>query len=121
CFAEIVNQPAGQRNILSALESSSCPHYIRATRIPSCSNQNKSFELNTLRITVDKLAKAYGYLWAIRDLHLDLKPGELVALLGPNGAGKTTLLRMLTGLVAPTTGSVQLDGANFSGAATALR
>lgn len=74
-----------------------------------------------MRITVDKLAKAYGYLWAIRDLHLDLKPGELVALLGPNGAGKTTLLRMLTGLVAPTTGSVQLDGANFSGAATALR
>jgi heme ABC exporter ATP-binding subunit CcmA len=63
-----------------------------------------------LQLAIDKLAKAYGFLWALKDLRLELAPGELVALLGPNGAGKTTLLKLLAGLVAPTSGSMQLDG-----------
>ena len=74
-----------------------------------------------MHITVEKLAKAYGLLWALRDLNLDLKPGEFVALLGPNGAGKTTLLRVLAGLIPPTTGSVQLDGTKLSHGTSALR
>jgi heme ABC exporter ATP-binding subunit CcmA len=77
--------------------------------------------LKTLHITVEKLAKAYGLLWALRDLNFDLKPGEFVAVLGPNGAGKTTLLRILAGLVVPTAGSVLLDGAMLSRGTTALR
>ncbi len=67
-----------------------------------------------MRVTVDKLAKAFGFLWALKDLDLDLAPGEAVALLGPNGAGKTTLLRLLAGLNAPTRGSIRFDGAIFS-------
>ncbi len=67
-----------------------------------------------MRITVDKLAKAYGYLWALRDLDLDLAAGDAIALLGPNGAGKTTLLRLLAGLSSPTRGSITFDGAIFS-------
>jgi len=51
-----------------------------------------------LRLTVKKLSKAYGFFWALKDLNLDLPPGELVALLGPNGAGKTTLLKLIAGL-----------------------
>jgi ABC-2 type transport system ATP-binding protein len=39
-----------------------------------------------------------------------LEPGEIFALLGPNGAGKTTTLRILAGLIAPTTGTVEIDG-----------
>jgi len=84
-------------------------------------HSKRNIGLNTLRITVDKLAKAYGYLWAINNLSLDLKPGDFVALLGPNGAGKTTLLRILAGLISPTTGSVQLDGAMLSRPAAAVR
>jgi len=73
-----------------------------------------------LRLAVDKLAKAYGFLWALRDLRFDLAPGELVALLGPNGAGKTTLLKLLAGLIAPTTGTIRIDGAPVSRAKIGL-
>jgi heme ABC exporter ATP-binding subunit CcmA len=74
-----------------------------------------------LRVTVDKLAKAYGFLWALRDLDLDLSAGECVALLGPNGAGKTTLLKLLGGLISPTTGAIRFDGVTFSRSAPELR
>ncbi len=73
-----------------------------------------------MRLAVDKLAKAYGFLWALRDLRFDLAPGELVALLGPNGAGKTTLLKLLAGLIAPTTGTIRIDGAPVSRAKIGL-
>jgi ABC-2 type transport system ATP-binding protein len=46
----------------------------------------------------------------VNDLTLEVGRSEIVALLGPNGAGKTTTLRMLAGLIAPTSGSIALDG-----------
>ena len=42
---------------------------------------------------------------------LDVWPGEVLAVVGPNGAGKSTLLRLLAGLLRPTNGEVQIDGA----------
>ena len=74
-----------------------------------------------MRLTVNQLAKAYGFLWALRDLDLSLGPGEFVALLGPNGAGKTTLLKLLAGLATPTAGSIHLGDAALSGNSPALR
>lgn len=74
-----------------------------------------------MRVTVDRLAKAYGFLWALRELNLELTPGECIALLGPNGAGKTTLLKLLAGLITPTSGSIRFDGVNFARGAAALR
>ena len=67
-----------------------------------------------MHLTVQKLSKAYGFFWALKDLNLDLPPGELVALLGPNGAGKTTLLRLIAGLTAPSLGRIELDSLPFS-------
>lgn len=67
-----------------------------------------------LHLTVQKLSKAYGFLWALKDLSFDLSPGEIVALLGPNGAGKTTLLKLIAGLIPPSLGRIELAGAPFS-------
>lgn len=67
-----------------------------------------------MRLTVKKLAKSYGFLWALRDFDLELPPGSFVALLGPNGAGKTTLLKLLAGLTMPSAGAIELDGENFA-------
>ncbi|MSP41670.1 MAG: heme ABC exporter ATP-binding protein CcmA [Deltaproteobacteria bacterium] len=74
-----------------------------------------------LRLTVNQLGKAYGFLWALKDVTLDLSAGECVALLGPNGAGKSTLLRILTGLIAPSTGTLYFDGEVSNGHTANLR
>jgi sodium transport system ATP-binding protein len=58
------------------------------------------------------LTKRYGPLTAVRDLTLEVRPGEVVALLGPNGAGKTTALRCLATLLRPTAGTVTVFGAD---------
>ena len=67
-----------------------------------------------MHLTVQKLSKAYGFFWALKDVNLDLPPGELVALLGPNGAGKTTLLKLIAGLIPPSLGKIGLDRVPFS-------
>ena len=74
-----------------------------------------------MQLTVRNLSKAYGLFWALKDLNLDLTAGDCVALLGPNGAGKTTFLKLLGGLIYPTTGKIQMDGAAFSRTSTELR
>jgi len=62
-----------------------------------------------------------GSATLVRDASLSLKPGELVAILGPNGAGKTSLLRALLGLVAPASGTAQLDGEDSASMPAARR
>ena len=52
-------------------------------------------------IVTEGLTKRYGGLFAVRDLALTVRAGEVYGFLGPNGAGKTTTLRMLLGLVRP--------------------
>jgi ATP-binding cassette subfamily C protein len=50
----------------------------------------------------------------LRNVNLTLLPGQLVGVVGPNGAGKSTLLRLLVGLLAPTEGSIHLDGTSLA-------
>src|SRR4029079_7706409 len=60
------------------------------------------------------LTRSFGSVQAVRGLDLDVATGELVAFLGPNGAGKSTSLRMLTTLLAPTSGSATVAGCDIA-------
>src|SRR3954466_4106853 len=61
-------------------------------------------------IKVDHLVKTFGEVTAVDDVSFEVKAGEIFAFLGPNGAGKTTTIKMLTTLLRPTSGSVEIDG-----------
>ncbi len=61
-------------------------------------------------IEVEALSRRYGNRLAVNAVSFRVEPGEIVGFLGPNGAGKTTTLRMLTGYLAPTAGSITIDG-----------
>jgi ABC-2 type transport system ATP-binding protein len=62
-------------------------------------------------ISIQGLSKTYaGGLQALKNIDLEIAPGEIFALLGPNGAGKTTLIGVVCGLVRPTSGRVTADG-----------
>jgi iron complex transport system ATP-binding protein len=66
--------------------------------------------VSTAAIELRNVTAGYGARSVVRDVSLAVAPGERVALVGPNGAGKSTLLRLMTGVVAPSTGDVLLDG-----------
>lgn len=57
------------------------------------------------------LGRTYDGFLALDSLHLDIPPGQMVALIGPNGAGKTTFLTIAAGLLEPTSGVLEVDGA----------
>jgi ABC-type multidrug transport system ATPase subunit len=61
-------------------------------------------------VEVTGLTKRYGDTLAVDGVDLTVQPGEVYGFLGPNGAGKTTTLRILTGLIAPTSGTVRVLG-----------
>jgi lipopolysaccharide export system ATP-binding protein len=61
-------------------------------------------------LAVHNLGKSYGARAVVQDVSLSVRRGEAVGLLGPNGAGKTTVFYMITGLVRPDKGVIELDG-----------
>jgi ABC-2 type transport system ATP-binding protein len=61
-------------------------------------------------LSVEYLSKSYGALKAVDDVSFHVAPGEIVGLVGPNGAGKTTTINMVLGVLAPTTGRIEIDG-----------
>ena len=64
----------------------------------------------TAVIETEGLGKRYRRLWALADCTLSVPAGHVVGLVGPNGAGKTTLLNLATGMLAPTTGTIEVLG-----------
>ena len=66
-------------------------------------------------LVVRDLFAGYQQVPVVRELNLEVRPGEVVALLGPNGAGKTTTLETIAGLNRPIAGTVELSGENIGG------
>ena len=64
-------------------------------------------------LRVRGLSKAFRGTWALRDVDLDLGPGETLVLFGPNGSGKTTFLKILATLIRPTRGAATLGGVDL--------
>jgi ABC-2 type transport system ATP-binding protein len=60
------------------------------------------------------LTRRFGELTAVQDVNLSVAPGQFYGFLGPNGAGKSTTIKMLTGLLAPTAGSIQILGLDLA-------
>ncbi|MCK6483987.1 MAG: ABC transporter ATP-binding protein [Phycisphaerae bacterium] len=63
-----------------------------------------------MSIRIDHVSKSYGSFKAVNDLTLDAPPGCVLAFLGPNGAGKTTTIKMITGLLQPDAGVIEVCG-----------
>jgi len=65
-------------------------------------------------IAVRDLTRRFGQFTAVDNITLDVAPGQFFGFLGPNGAGKSTTIKMLTGLLAPTSGRIEILGLDFA-------
>jgi ABC-2 type transport system ATP-binding protein len=70
---------------------------------------------NDVILRTNGLTKHFGTLVAVNNLNLELRRGEVFGFLGPNGAGKSTTVGMILGLIAPTSGSIELFGKKLDG------
>ena len=66
-------------------------------------------------LQVKGLSKRFGGLAAVQNVSFEIRPKEIVSLIGPNGAGKTTIFNLLSGVYAPSSGEMWLDGENLTG------
>lgn len=65
-------------------------------------------------IEVSHVSRNFGAFRAVNDVSFSIPTGQIVGLLGPNGAGKTTTMRMITGFLAPSSGTITIDGIDIS-------
>ena len=106
-FGVPVNDDVGQP--APELEYEDAPDVPPAARFDYAQTYNQTAP-GTGRLAVHNLGKAYRGRQVVQDVSIHLHPGEAVGLLGPNGAGKTTVFYMITGLVRPDKGAIELDG-----------
>jgi len=70
--------------------------------------------MQEIAIKTEKLTRRFGALTAVDEMDLQVVAGQFFGFLGPNGAGKSTTIKMLTGLLAPTAGRMELLGVDFA-------
>ena len=66
-------------------------------------------------LEVGKLARQFGGLRAVDDLSFNVEQGEILGIIGPNGAGKTTAVNLISGVIAPTSGTISFGGEAITG------
>lgn len=66
-------------------------------------------------VSISRLSKSFGDFQVLKDINLEIQPGEFVAVVGKSGCGKSTLLRLLSGLDAPTEGQIYIDAQPLRG------
>jgi ATP-binding cassette, subfamily C, bacterial EexD len=117
-LAPVESAVAGWRGLLEARDA-----WLRVRRVASGSSPAAStpfaaparFAAPSLGgLVVESVTLGRGHRPALRQVNVELRPGETVGLLGPAGCGKSALARLLVGAVAPTAGSVRLDGLEMS-------
>jgi ABC-2 type transport system ATP-binding protein len=69
--------------------------------------------MSEIAISTEKLTRQFGRLTAVDSIDLRVEAGQFFGFLGPNGAGKSTTIKILTGLLAPTSGRMELLGLDF--------
>jgi ABC-2 type transport system ATP-binding protein len=77
--------------------------------------------METAAICTDGLTRRFGALTAVQDVTFSVAPGQFFGFLGPNGAGKSTTIKMLTGLLEPSAGKVEILGQPFDAGALDLK
>jgi ABC-2 type transport system ATP-binding protein len=78
-------------------------------------SQNKNGSPDDVVLRTIGLSKTFGKFEAVKKINLELRRGEVFGFLGPNGAGKSTTVGMILGLIAPTSGSIELFGVKQDG------
>lgn len=77
--------------------------------------------LTTPAIETTALTRRFGEFTAVQDVNLTVAPGQFFGFLGPNGAGKSTTIKMLTGLLAPTSGGIRILGKDLTANSAELK
>ena len=77
--------------------------------------------MSTPAISTQGLTRRFGSFTAVDDVSFQVAPGQFFGFLGPNGAGKSTTIKMLTGLLEPTSGNIQILGQTFNASALDLK
>ncbi len=98
----------GLRERLGVSTERACRSFARAGCVKSFARSSACRERRGALRTL--FSRAYEEKVAVRDVDMDLEPGELVGYIGPNGAGKSTTIKMLTGILVPTSGTLEVAG-----------
>ena len=80
------------------------------TAKPSFDFRLSTFDSNSPLISVSHLRKSFGSLHVLRDISLEVRPGEVISVIGPSGTGKSTFLRCLNLLEHPSGGTIRING-----------
>jgi ABC-2 type transport system ATP-binding protein len=100
-------------NLLSAICLSASAAF-KISLLMSDSPQPSGTSPNTPAIATEHLTRRFGELAAVENMNLRVAAGQFFGFLGPNGAGKSTTIKMLTGLLAPTSGRIEILGLDFA-------